>query len=110
MRRIAQAFVIATQTKLDISNVQVPEHLTDDYFHRKKDNSDKSKNGIFATGEQSVINFFFIILYNSYFLNFNICVFSFNNHKLRMYYFSIFRIILLPNSEKMIKRRLMLEF
>lgn len=59
MRRIAQAFVIATQTKLDISNVQVPEHLTDDYFHRKKDNSDKSKNGIFATGEQSVINFFF---------------------------------------------------
>lgn len=34
LRRISQAFVIATGTKLDVSKVRVPEHINDDYFKR----------------------------------------------------------------------------
>ena len=49
LRRIAQAFVIATKTKLDISGVQIAEHINDDYFKRKSNKlPDKSKAGIFA--------------------------------------------------------------
>merc|ERR1712054_478093 len=34
LRRINQAYVIATSTSVDISGVQVPEKLNDDYFRR----------------------------------------------------------------------------
>ncbi|KAI3411065.1 60S ribosomal protein L6 [Globodera pallida] len=51
LRRIAQAFVIATKTKLDITSVNVPEHLDDSYFKRHSNKvADKSKAGIFAEG------------------------------------------------------------
>merc|ERR1712079_609347 len=43
MRRVAQSYVIATQTKVDISGVSLPENLTDDFFKRearKKKRSD----------------------------------------------------------------------
>nr|CAL69056.1 TPA: putative 60S ribosomal protein L6 [Spadella cephaloptera] len=36
LRRINQIYVIATQTKVDISSVNVPENVNDDYFRRKK--------------------------------------------------------------------------
>lgn len=57
LRRIAQAFVIATSTKLDVSKVNIPAHINDDYFKKKQDKSDKSKNGIFATPENEVCRF-----------------------------------------------------
>nr|CAD2207558.1 unnamed protein product [Meloidogyne enterolobii] len=51
LRRIAQSFVIATKTKLDVSKLQVPEHIDDDYLKRKSNKvADKSKGGIFADG------------------------------------------------------------
>merc|ERR1711973_48067 len=43
MRRVAQSYVIATQTSVDISGVTLPEKLNDDYFKReprKKKRSD----------------------------------------------------------------------
>jgi large subunit ribosomal protein L6e len=55
MRRVAQAFVIATKTKLDISGVNLPENFDDDYFKRKSNKlPDKSKGGIFAEGTSQV--------------------------------------------------------
>ncbi|KAL3116307.1 hypothetical protein niasHT_002390 [Heterodera trifolii] len=51
LRRIAQAFVIATKTKLDISTMNVPEHLDDKYFKRQSAKvADRSKGGIFTEG------------------------------------------------------------
>ena len=34
LRRLNQAYVIATQTKIDLSGFSVPDQLSDDYFRR----------------------------------------------------------------------------
>merc|ERR1712055_1275358 len=36
LRRVNQIYVIATQTKLDISGVAIPDHLNDQYYRRQK--------------------------------------------------------------------------
>lgn len=33
---MAQAYVVATQTKVDISSIKLPDNLNDDYFRRAK--------------------------------------------------------------------------
>ena len=47
------AYVIATQTKLDVSKVKIPEHIDDDYFKRidLKERRGK-KSDIFKDGKQ----------------------------------------------------------
>lgn len=37
LRRVNQAYVIATSTKVDISSVSVPAHIDDSYFARVAD-------------------------------------------------------------------------
>lgn len=50
LRRIAQAFVIATSTKIGLSGVTLPDNLTDAYFKRADDKKEKrsTENEIFA--------------------------------------------------------------
>jgi large subunit ribosomal protein L6e len=52
LRRVAQAYVVATQTKVDISSVKLPDNLTDDYFRRTKSEKKKKDGGIFSDSKK----------------------------------------------------------
>jgi len=45
LRRIHQRYVIATQTRLDVSEVKLPETINDDYFRRKREKRAKKEEG-----------------------------------------------------------------
>ncbi|XP_063989536.1 large ribosomal subunit protein eL6-like isoform X2 [Diachasmimorpha longicaudata] len=45
LRRVSQHYVIATSTKIDISDVQLPDVLNDEYFQRKRDKRAKKEEG-----------------------------------------------------------------
>lgn len=61
LRRVNQIYCIATTTKLDISNVNIPEHLDDKYFRRKKPQkkSKKDEEEIFDTKKEVCVIFLF---------------------------------------------------
>ena len=48
LRRVNQAYVIATSTKVDLSNVQVDAKLDDAYFRREKAAKTKAEASFFA--------------------------------------------------------------
>lgn len=51
LRRVDQAYVIATQTKLKINDFVVPAGVTDSYFRRKRTKAKKGKESLFAPEE-----------------------------------------------------------
>lgn len=51
LRRINQAYVIATKTQVDISSFTVPKKLNDDYFRRSTPKK-KSDSEIFADAKR----------------------------------------------------------
>ena len=52
LRRVNQAYVIATKTKVDVSKLDVPERINDDYFRRSKQKTKAGSSGIFAESKQ----------------------------------------------------------
>ena len=52
LRRIAQAYVIATQTKVDLSSVKIPSNLDDKYFKRTKPDKKKRDGDIFSDSKK----------------------------------------------------------
>nr|ACY71257.1 ribosomal protein L6 [Chrysomela tremula] len=53
LRRISQRYVIATATKIDISEVKLPENINDKYFERKREKRAKKEEGdIFQTKKE----------------------------------------------------------
>lgn len=65
LRRIAQAFVIATKTKIDISGLKIPEHIDDAYFRRfnSKKAPKKGDANIFTQGTTVSLNSYFLDLF-----------------------------------------------
>lgn len=58
LRRVNQAYVIATETKVDISGVNVSENINDAYF--KKPTQSKKSSKFFAEGEKVLHSIIFI--------------------------------------------------
>ncbi|XP_044764075.1 60S ribosomal protein L6 [Coccinella septempunctata] len=53
LRRISQRYVIGTQTKIDLSEVKIPEHINDEYFKRVREKRAKKEEGdIFQTKKE----------------------------------------------------------
>jgi len=56
LRRVNQAYVIATSTKLDVSGVKVPESVSDEYFARVKTPEGEAKVSAQRKADQKAVD------------------------------------------------------
>ena len=52
LRRVNQAYVIATSTRVNVSSVNVPETINDEYFRRQESSIDRKKSAKNLLGEK----------------------------------------------------------
>ena len=52
LKRVNQAYVIATSTKVDISKVKIPDHINDDYFKKTEAKAKKGAGNIFKNDKE----------------------------------------------------------
>lgn len=52
LRRVSQAYVIATSTKVDISSVTIPESINDSYFAKTKAAKNTKEGEFFGEGKE----------------------------------------------------------
>lgn len=57
LRRISQRYVIGTQTKIDISEVKIPETIDDKYFKRQRVKRAKKEEGDIFQKKKEVSRF-----------------------------------------------------
>ena len=55
LRRVCQAYVIATQTKVDISGVKLPDKLNDAYFRRSTTKKGGADSELFTDSKQVLV-------------------------------------------------------
>merc|ERR1711959_784642 len=56
LRRVPQSYVIATQTKVDVSGVSVPATVNDDFFKKEQTKKKKTDEGFFEKEKESTID------------------------------------------------------
>ena len=52
LRRVSQAYVIATSTKVDISSISIPESVNDSYFAKSKATKSTKEGEFFGEGKE----------------------------------------------------------
>merc|ERR1712200_73568 len=52
MRRVNQTYLLATSTRVDVSGVQVPAHINDDYFRRAPKKANNKEGDIFESKKE----------------------------------------------------------
>lgn len=56
LRRINQIYVIATKTKIDLGDIDIPENINDEFFRRQKLKKPRHAEGeIFETAKQVML-------------------------------------------------------
>lgn len=56
LRRISQRYVIATQTRVCLSKVEIPAHVNDTYFKRdSKKNQNRGEGDVFAVKKERYV-------------------------------------------------------
>lgn len=79
MRRVAQAYVIATNTKLDLGDFKLPERLTDDFFKREPRKKKRSED-MFEDTQEVPIGYFCPLI-NLFIVETSYLIFHYNSFK-----------------------------
>ena len=52
LRRVSQAYVIATSTKVDVSSVSIPDSINDSYFAKSKAEKNSKEGEFFGENKE----------------------------------------------------------